>query len=301
MMQNFIKWFKTFVVRYFGWEFRAPSQLEDKRPGSPEPALELCPDIEEGSCCEDPENQRLDPSSGELDCVSCGATLPVPETPGPNPFEDPPMESYELPRRPLLLSPHQVKAEIERMGFEFFRGQYNPNLFGIRILEDANEWNDLIGCLYEDEFGELQMDMYRGTTDPGIPWLENPSREDGCAVLATGQHRGCWVFGFHRGKYRALIQHGNKVSVWRDNSRDSKIDVGSHDPIPGFYGINLHRASAHRLVDDVGFYSAGCVVIRDAGEYNELLDFLDSTQEVWGDRFSFTLLNWPFGVDDAQA
>lgn len=31
--------------------------------------------IEAGSCCEDVANQRLDPTTGEVDCVSCGADL----------------------------------------------------------------------------------------------------------------------------------------------------------------------------------------------------------------------------------
>ena len=64
----------------------------------------------------------------------------------------------------------------------------------------------------------------------------------------------------------------------------------------GYFGINIHRASAHStqergLTEDVGRYSAGCMVIQDRDDFDRLIALAKKQVETLGYKnFSLTLL-----------
>jgi hypothetical protein len=191
---------------------------------------------------------------------------------------------------PESLSPETLIQAYEATGYRLFRGELNLNIFGIRTGLSAGSWDDWIGLLYE-RHGAWQLQLYRGTTDPSDEWLikGNDSR-GGTAILKAGQYRSCWQLGTHKG-YRALQQTGPKpMTVIRDGDKDSELDFdGAEDT--GWFGINLHRGSAHRAVPEIGLYSAGCQVIQDPTQFEELMDTVASSCELYGKTVSYTLFN----------
>jgi len=202
---------------------------------------------------------------------------------------------------PTSLMPADVIEEIERVGGRVFKGPYNVTLFGIRNdSTESDMWDDWIGALYQNDEGGWEMDLYPATTDPGEAWLKkgNASR-GGTAVLCENiQFKGCWTLGLHQGKYPALVQHGNKVAVYRDGNLDDQIDASGENHWD-YYGINCHRGSAHRLVSKVGLYSAGCQVVRDPAHFAAYLDLCRKAVESgYGEKFSYILLKWPFGAGE---
>ena len=58
----------------------------------------------------------------------------------------------------------------------------------------------------------------------------------------------------------------------------------------GMFGINIHRASAYRELENVGANSAGCQVFQDPSEFDIFIDICKKSKEFWGDKFSYTLL-----------
>lgn len=142
----------------------------------------------------------------------------------------------------------------------------NLNIWGIRSKDiDINYYNDVIIIFYNDSINSWYIDIYDATTKPGSYYLQNPLNEKGCAILKEGFYRGLWKIGLHKG-YTALIQ-ANPCTVYRDNNKDNIIDKD----IPtetGMFSIDLHRASAWKVEDEVGLYSAGCQVIKDVNEFN---------------------------------
>ena len=197
---------------------------------------------------------------------------------------------------PTQLTPARLIEAFDSLGYTVFKGPFNLNLFGIRTGLNAGKWDDWIGALYQDDAGEWELDLYQGTTDPSDHWLKKGNKgKGGTAILKEGQYRSCWVRGLHRGNYPALVQHGAKMTVIRDDNLDTVIDVD--DPAlqedSGYHGINLHRGSAHRSVSSIGLYSAGCQVICAPGEYLALMDLIDKSSEKYGDTFSYTLFRWP--------
>lgn len=177
-------------------------------------------------------------------------------------------------------------------GYAFFdNGSYNVNLFGIRSGDlRVDEFNDIIGVAYRDDFGNPKLELFRATTKPGLYYLKNKlGNIDGTAILIPGQYRGCWTLGFHRG-YKALVQKGLGIfKVWRDSDSDSGLDTGG-EVFDNVTGLNLHTTSFNNEVDRVGRYSAGCQVVQDDMDLGILISILTKSANIYGDSFSYTLL-----------
>lgn len=184
-------------------------------------------------------------------------------------------------------------------GYPVWEGPYNLNLFGLRAIPGTTDaWDDRIGVLYQDTDGRWACESWEATTDPGRPWLVQPSRPAGCAILLPGHYRGCWALGLHRGKYPALVQRGD-MDFARDGNRDEIIDYQAPHHETGQIGCNLHRASALRLVEDVGLYSAGCQVVRDSAALDRILELCNlQARHGHGARYSYSLI--PYRVEGAS-
>jgi len=185
----------------------------------------------------------------------------------------------------------------------FTRGFYNLNIIGIRSSgRTANTFNDRIAVVYRDEYGFVCRE-WPATTDPGSFWLQNPMRAEGCAILIPGQYRGAYKLGKHRGQYDALIQTGGPVRLWRDNNRDEALDMDAASVSePTFAGINIHRATSRTDGESGGGsqtvdrWSAGCQVFQDPDDFSAFMDLVNKSAELYGPRFTYTLIDDPFAA-----
>lgn len=105
------------------------------------------------------------------------------------------------------------------------------------------------------------------TADPGLYWLREPMNRRGTAILAPGG----WLFklGSHRGKYPCLVQ-AEEVGVYRDDNRDDRLNPSGPVDV-GYHGIELHRAHDSHASTRVWKWSAGCVVVPDPDDYDEVM------------------------------
>ena len=178
---------------------------------------------------------------------------------------------------------------------------------GYAIFTDYNYDLNLIACrspsrvsgVFDDVFHVVYrmgdryiQESYPCTTDAGLYWMHNPSRVEGTAILVAGQYRGVYKLDLHAGKYLALCQRNGSVSVYRDNNRDDVLDMDPQTIQTGSgFGINIHRAHSRYDVEEVGRYSAGCVVIKDSGDFDRLIALAKKQRDTLGyDTFSLTLL-----------
>jgi hypothetical protein len=191
----------------------------------------------------------------------------------------------------------QIKDTVERLGYKYFTNDnYDVNIIGIRNSKTegrvTNKFDDLMTISYKDENGEWQYHEYDCTTDPGDDWMENPwVKEKGCAVLKPGQYRGSHKLRLHSGKYLALGQKKD-VTVYRDNNRNNQYEFDESTCDTGVFGINIHRATAleGKTSTYVNKYSAGCQVIASNDDWHAFLDICQTAREVWGNSFSYTLI-----------
>ena len=168
---------------------------------------------------------------------------------------------------------------------------YNLNIVGIRATNPTtNRFNDLM-CVFWKYEGQWNIYKMQCTTLPGLHWLENPMNPKGCAILKEGQYKATYSVDKHNSKYLALCQRLGEVTVYRDDDKDREYDMIAGTEQTGMFGINLHRASEYREAERVNKNSAGCQVIQDPNEYEVHMDVVIKAAEIWGNKFTYTLIN----------
>lgn len=177
-------------------------------------------------------------------------------------------------------------------GFPVFRNSsknYNLNLIGERTFNnDSNTFNDFLHVMWF--FGGVWTKItINTTTDPGVYWRENPMNVNGTAILCEGHHKGLWMLGKHKGSYEALVQKG-PAQVYRDNNKDSVLDMVVDAIESGYFGINLHRSNSKATSMQVSKWSAGCQVVASSNDYEDLMFLIKEAVKNWGNSFSYTLL-----------
>ena len=189
----------------------------------------------------------------------------------------------------------QIETTMKSKGFKYFTGgDYDVNIIGVRNSETRNRvtnaFDDCVTISYKVE-GEWQFHCFKATTDPGTHWVENVMNDKGVAILKPGQYRGSHKLRLHAGKYLALGQKKD-VTVYRDNDRDGNYDLDESKTDTGLFGINIHRATGRSGSKStrVDKWSAGCQVIADNDDWHEFLDVCQSAREIWGNSFTYTLL-----------
>lgn len=129
--------------------------------------------------------------------------------------------------------------------------------------------------------------IYPATTLPGIPMLLNPINPKGTAILSLGYYKDTFALGLHKGK-DALVQV-KPVSVFRDCTKDDKIDTNPDSLEEGMFGINIHRAGIFSKL--IGNWSAGCQVFKQESDF---LEFLDICKQSGLNTFSYTLVGFVY-------
>ena len=183
----------------------------------------------------------------------------------------------------------------ESYGFKVFRGNngrkdYDLNIVGIRAEgSHLSTFNDVM-AVYWYYNNKWTIETFNVTTDPSIYWLRLLGNSKGTAILKHPQQvRGMYKIGYHKGKYKALVQNKSCV-VWRDANKDDKLDFDVPEDY-GIFGINIHRASKYHILLKIGAYSAGCQVHNDYKRYLHFLSLCDESAKIWGDSFTYTLLH----------
>jgi len=189
----------------------------------------------------------------------------------------------------------QIETTMESKGYKYFTGgDLDVNIIGIRNSETKNRvtnaFDDCMTLSYKIK-GEWQFHCFPCTTDPGTHWVKNVMNDKGVAILKPGQYRRSHKLRLHLNKYLALGQKEN-VTVYRDNNRDNNYDLNESKTDTGIFGINIHRATERSGSKStrVDKWSAGCQVIADNDDWHEFLDVCQSAREIWGNSFTYTLL-----------
>jgi len=189
----------------------------------------------------------------------------------------------------------EIESTMVSKGYKYFTGgDYDVNIIGVRNSEKKNRvtnaFDDCITLSYKIE-GEWQFHCYKCTTDPGTHWVENLLNPNGVAILKPGQYRSSHKIGLHQGKYEALRQ-AKPLEVYRDDNTDGVYDCLEEDVEKGIFGINIHRATSRRggKSTRVDKWSAGCQVIASYDDFEEFLGICKESSLIWGNSFSYTLL-----------
>lgn len=194
---------------------------------------------------------------------------------------------------PTSLTYSFVKSMYSQKSFNFREENEFANLFGYRSKELVTDrFNDLVGIVYKDYFGNEQCLVFPATTKPGLHYLKDElGNPKGTFIMQPGQYPDCWMPGMHNGKYLAWIQSGPGVfKGWRDLNADGKLDY-SGPTYTDSQGVDGHTTRFDVDVNDVvDRFSAGCQVLRDDKHFEAWYNLGLRTLEVFKiGKISYTL------------
>ena len=183
----------------------------------------------------------------------------------------------------------KLEEVFEKKKYKFFTSPLSVNIFAIRCETGTDEFDDIIGIAYYDSFGDFSLHTFKGTTEPGRFYLNNPLREEGCAIMVENQYLGVYEVGPHgRTGYEACRQAKN-IKVYRDNNGNNQHDLDPSTIQEGIFYTNIHHGWD---AAKVGKNSAGCIVIQSKQQFtNIFMPLVKQSAKLCGKRFSFTLLN----------
>ena len=184
----------------------------------------------------------------------------------------------------------EILRRVKNAGYVIFEnGVHNANIIGVRSASrEAGKFDDKMYFVAKNSAGQWYTHCFEVTTDAGLYWMHNPARVAGTAILCAGQYRSTYKIDKHRGKYDALCQRLAKVQCYRDANRDNIIDMDAETIASGMYGINIHKAASYST--NVGKYSAGCQVFAYSKEYDVFMALCKLSADIWGNAFTYTLL-----------
>lgn len=155
------------------------------------------------------------------------------------------------------------------------RGEINIVYF--RGLDRNGNWNGNAPYVFNDRRTVLVIKNgvpsfagnWLATVDPGEYYWENPMNPKGCADIKAWQFQA-WSVGDHKDQH-ALIQTDN-ITVYRGEDRIP--DTGND------FSVDQHTTREdleYSVNDDIGRWSAGCLVGADATEhYEEFMLLVDN-------------------------
>jgi len=185
----------------------------------------------------------------------------------------------------------RIKAILREREYILYTKPYQLNIVGLRGKSTVpNKFDDEIHVFYRTDSGNWNYHVFNATTDPGTFWLNNPSFEQGTAILATGQYVNAYALGMHRGLYEALVQV-KPVAVIRDYNRDAMLDFNNGNRQTGLFGINIHRAESSGTTKFIDKHSAGCQVFQNAGDYKTFLALCQKHCGRYGNSVTYTLID----------
>lgn len=159
-----------------------------------------------------------------------------------------------------------LRAIAARAGFTLPRRAHDLFVFGIRNDTGSDLFDDVVGYAWCDtDDGPLQVEVNRGTVDPGKAALLDPMHPRGTFAMDEGRQKLCWQAGYHKQKdygttRPAFVQvPGTKITGHRDNDRDGIFEelVATDD----VEGLNFHDGmDESRPTQKVGRYSFACWV-----------------------------------------
>lgn len=190
------------------------------------------------------------------------------------------------------LTAQRIVNAYRRKGFELDERPFALNIFGVRSPnKKSGLFDDTIGYITKNGSGQWEIWQAPATTDTGTYWLKNiwPGQK-AAALLAEGQYKGAYQLGTHY-TYRALVQTGGPVTIYRDYNRDDITDFNPGTKQSGYFGINIHRANRVGKTTVIADHSAGCQVFQNADDFNELMRQAEKASQKYGNKFTYTLLD----------
>lgn len=189
----------------------------------------------------------------------------------------------------------QIEKAVKSKGYVWFEDAANKgfdvNIVGIRNNNPSvadkvtNVFDDWLTISYK-EGGVWKFHQWSATTDPGTKAVREFSNPRGVARLLPNQYRRTYKIDKHQGKYDALCQRLNNVTVYRDKNKNMVFEENSTQT--GMFGINIHKSG--RDSTWVENWSEGCQVFKRSADFDAFMAICRKAAKIHGNSFTYTLI-----------
>jgi len=196
----------------------------------------------------------------------------------------------------MCYTKEQIKTAVKSKGYKWFEDvsnkTYDVNIVGVRnntpgiYKKVTNVFDDCLTVSFKDAKLVEQFYCWKATCDPGKKGVKQFHNKNGVARLVPGQYRGAYALSLHQGKYEAVCQRLQEVTVWRDGNKDLTFDEVKQDT--GMFGINIHKSGVDSTW--VENWSEGCQVFKRVKDFNEFMSICKKAAKVHGNHFTYTLI-----------
>jgi hypothetical protein len=196
----------------------------------------------------------------------------------------------------MCYTKEQIKMAVKSKGYKWFEDAsnktYDVNIVGVRnntpgiYKKVTNVFDDCLTVSFKDAQLVEQFYCWKATCDPGKKGVKQFHNKNGVARLVPGQYRGAYALSLHQGKYEAVCQRLQEVTVWRDDNKDLTFDEVKQDT--GMFGINIHKSGVDSTW--VENWSEGCQVFKRVKDFNEFISICKKAAKVHGNHFTYTLI-----------
>jgi hypothetical protein len=196
----------------------------------------------------------------------------------------------------MCYTKEQIKTAVKSKGYKWFEDAsnktYDVNIVGVRnntpgiYKKVTNVFDDCLTVSFKDAKLVEQFYCWKATCDPGKKGVKQFHNKNGVARLVPGQYRGAYALSLHQGKYEAVCQRLQEVTVWRDDNKDLTFDEVKQDT--GMFGINIHKSGVDSTW--VENWSEGCQVFKRVKDFNEFISICKKAAKVHGNHFTYTLI-----------
>lgn len=184
----------------------------------------------------------------------------------------------------------EIKLKFQELGYQLPTGLHFVGIRSVTNIninnsgvQTKNKFADLVGVVNSNT-GEVK--FFPATTVPGQYYLQNFFEgQSRTAILKPGQYNSVYKIGQHNGQYKAFRESQPYV-IYTDRNKDDVPDATPQNAT-GTFGMNLHRASANSVTQNVGQYSAGCQVFAAPTSLAEVLRQAEASGQP---AFTYTLL-----------
>jgi hypothetical protein len=164
----------------------------------------------------------------------------------------------------------------------FFDRQGYINIIGIRggQLGEGNQithgdnafnrWNDTLVVLKIDAEGVKHVDVYEGTTDPGVTRSGVATLPEGTYSYKVGTHKDYTAMNPSYSSVTPAVRNGEAYL-----GREGRLGSG------GAAGINIHTTHGwnHGKLQGPGAYSEGCAVVNGEDRYQQFIEHMTTSNK----------------------
>ena len=199
-----------------------------------------------------------------------------------------------------------IEKFMKDNGHVWYEEDYQLNIVGVTNSEAGpppnltNLFDDFMTITYKVN-GETFFHIYPATTRPGKTWaLGNPQSNgtleplnpDGLGFIPTHKtsirEDAYKIRGHGKTRYEAMGTNGKHMDIWRDPVFDTIYSQTIAEF--GNKGMNIHRSSKTGTSTVVNKWSGGCQVFANIGHFMEFMTLANKHRELWGNTFTYTLV-----------